>query len=406
MLRRPDAALLPNGMPGRGYLQVGNENLELIQVSWTGENQPDERDAPVAWPEREAVVAAETNEDVPKFFDAAVSITSQLVGGIMARKPWPGFLPEQFSLQSPLFDAQRNEIFTLTTAVTNWLNGDTENLWPGVNWREAAMRPVAGLLDNPVEAWQGPLRFDLSRSHLAVFGDSGWGKTSFIRTLVTALVSTHSPAELHVYVLDLGGRNFRTLEELPHVGAVIYSDEEAFEERLQRLLDKLGRLVDERQNLFSSADASNLYEYNERHPQEPVPAVLLAIDNIAELRENYETLLENTVMPLVRRSLSVGISFVVTGNAPNSMPSKLYNLFGERITFKQSNPDRYMDIVGRGAIEIDDVAGRGYIRVGRRPLLFHAAQPVGIFDEIDGRDGRTEGDELRLMAQHCHRRGR
>lgn len=400
MLRRPDAALLPNGMPGRGYLQVGNENLELIQVSWTGENQPDERDAPVEWPERETVVAAKTNEDVPKFFDAAVSITSQLVNGVMARKPWPGFLPEQFSLQSSLFDAQKNEWFTLTTAVTDWLNGDTEQLWPGVNWREEAMRPVAGLLDNPVEAWQGPLRFDLSRSHLAVFGDSGWGKTSFIRTLVTSLVSIHSPAELHVYVLDLGGRNFRNLDDLPHVGAVIYSDEEAYEERLQRLLDKLGRMVDERQTLFSNADASNLYEYNERHPKEPVPAVLVAIDNIAELRENYEVLLENTVMPLVRRSLSVGISFVVTGNAPNSMPSKLYNLFGERITFKQANPDRYMDIVGRGAIEIDDLAGRGYIRVGRRPLLFHAAQPVGIFDEIDGRDNRTEGDELRLMAQH------
>ena len=400
MLRRPDAAMLPNGLPGRGYLQIGNENLELIQVSWTGESQPDERDAPVLWSEREAAAATQADEDVPKFFDAAVSITSQLVGGEMARKPWPGFLPEQFSLQSSLFDAQKNETFTLTTAVTDWLNGDTEHLWSGLDWREEAMRPVAGLLDNPVEAWQGPLRFDLSRSHLAVFGDSGWGKTSFIRTLITALAATHSPAELHVFVLDLGGRNFRSLEALPHVGAVIYSDEETYEERLQRLLDKLGRMVDERQNLFSNADASNLYEYNERHPKEPVPAILVAIDNMAELRENYETLLENTVMPLVRRSLSVGISFVVTGNAPNSMPSKLYNLFGERITFKQSNTDRYMDIVGRGAIEIDDVAGRGYIRVGRRPLLFHVALPIGIFDEVDGRDNRTEGDELRLMGQH------
>ena len=59
-----------------------------------------------------------------------------------------------------------------------------------------------------------------------------------------------------------------------------------------------------------------------------------------------------------------------------------------------------MDIVGRGAIEIDDVAGRGYIRVGKRPLLFHAALPVGIFDEESGRDTLAEADELRLMASH------
>ena len=33
MLRRSDAAFLPDGQPGRGYLQVGAENLELIQVA-------------------------------------------------------------------------------------------------------------------------------------------------------------------------------------------------------------------------------------------------------------------------------------------------------------------------------------------------------------------------------------
>jgi DNA segregation ATPase FtsK/SpoIIIE-like protein len=404
MLRRPDAAFLPNGMPGRGYMQIGNENLELIQVSWTGEKMRDERDALVEWPERDTLIVEGASEDVPKLFDQVVRITSQLVDGQMAPKPWPGFLPDNFSLQSRLYDAQQNRSFTLTTAVTDWLNGDSDGLWPGVDWRSGAMRPVSGLLDNPVEAWQGPLVFDLSRTHLAVFGDSGWGKTSFIRTLVASLAATHSPDEFHAYILDLGGRNFRSIEELPHVGAVIYSDEEVYEERLQRLLDMLNRITDERQQILSSADANNLYDFNERNPDQALPAILVAIDNFAELRENYELLVEGTVIPLVRRSLSAGITFVVTGNGPNAMPSKLYNLFGERITFKQSNADRYMDIVGRGAIEIEDIAGRGYIRIGRRPLLLHAALPAGIFSTEDGRDTLTEGDELRLMAQNMRLR--
>ncbi len=400
MLRRPDAALLPNGLPGRGYLQIGNENLELIQVSWTGESQPDERDAPVVWPEHERPSTGDADEDVPKVFDAVVKMAGELTGGQMAPKPWPGFLPENFSLQSPLYDAQKNESFVLSTAVTDWLNGDTQNLWPGVDWHEEAMRPVAGLLDNPVEAWQGPLRFELNRTHLGVFGDSGWGKTSFIRTLITSLAATHSPNEFHAYILDLGGRNYRSLEDLPHMGGVIYADEETYEERLQRLLDKLDAMTNERQQIFSDADAGNLYEYNEKNPNNALPAVLVAIDNFAELRENYEALVDSTVTPLVRRSLSAGITFVITGNVPNNMPSKLYNLLGERITFRQANRDRYMDIVGRGAIEIDEIAGRGYIKVGRRPLLFHAAQPVGIFDEETGRDRLNEADELRLMAQY------
>jgi S-DNA-T family DNA segregation ATPase FtsK/SpoIIIE len=398
LLRRPDAALLPSGLPGRGYLQVGNENLELIQVSWTGEKQPDEREAQVLWADRPQVETGPGDEDVPKLYDAVVNITSELVEGQMAPKPWPGFLPTNFSLQSPLYHAQKNQSFTLEGAVGDWLNGEAHELWPGVDWRQGAMRPVVGLVDDPAEARQYPLRFDLSHNHLAVFGDSGMGKTSLLRSLVVSLTATHSPDEFHVYVLDLGGRNFRSLEDIPHLGAVIYADEEAYEERQQRLLDRLNRVVEERQQILSNADAANLYEYNECHPDQALPAVVVVIDNFAELQENYEALVDSTIVPLVRRSLSAGISFVISGNVPHNMPSKLYNLFGERITFQQTNSDRYLDIVGRGAIEIDDIPGRGYIRVGRRPLMFHSAQPVGIFDEESGRDTRSEADELRLMA--------
>lgn len=396
LLRRPDAALLPNGLPGRGYLQIGNENLELIQVSWTGDKQRYEKETLVEWPERADGLPA-TSDDTLTLYESVVNMTAD-IWGEMAPKPWPGFLPKIFSLQSTIYDAQKNQPFTLTTAVTNWLNGETANLWSGINWRTDALRPVVGLLDNPPEAQQTPLQFDLTRTHLALFGDSGWGKTSFLRTLVVSLAVTHSPDECHIYILDLGGRNYRSLEDLPHVGTVIYADEAAYEERLQRLFDRLERLVDERQQLLSNTDFASLYEYNQQNPEQLLTPTVVIIDNIAELRENYEMLIETTLVPLIRRSLSAGVSFVVSGNTPNNMPSKLNNLFNERLTFKQSNSDRYMEIVGRGAMEIDDIPGRGYMRVGRQPLLFQAALPVGIFDE-QGYDELSEADELRRLAQ-------
>ncbi len=397
MLRRADAAFLPNGIAGRGYLQVGNDNLELIQVSYTGENQPDEREAAVIWTTRPSRQVKPASEDIPKLFDAVVKLTAELVNQQMAPKPWPSFLPTNFTLSSMLYDAQKNCKFTLTTAVTNWLNNDGgTDFWPGVDWRTEAMCPIVGLVDDPAEACQKALTFNLGRTHLVVFGDSGMGKTSFLRSMVVSLAATHSPNEFHVYILDLGGHNFRSLEELPHVGAVIYADEETYEERLQRLLDKLERMVEERQQILSNADANTLFEYNERHPDKIMPAVVVIIDNFAELQENYEMLVESTVMPLVRRSLSMGISFVVSGNVPNNLSSKLYNLFAERITFKQTNTDRYMDIVGRGAIEIEDLPGRGYIRVGRRPLMFQMALAVS------SSETRSEADELRLLAKHMN----
>jgi DNA segregation ATPase FtsK/SpoIIIE, S-DNA-T family len=397
MLRRPDAALLPNGMPGRGYLQIGNENLELIQVSYTGETQPDDRAADVLWPDRAARTTAD--EEPPKLFDMAVKIASELVHGARTPKPWPAFLPERFSLETPLVDAQRSSIYTLTTTITDWINGDTEALWPPIDWRGGVLRPVVGLVDDPAEARQDPLAFDLGRNHLAVFGDAGMGKTTLLRTVMVSLAANYGPDDLHMYVLDMGGRNFRSLETLPHVGAALYADDETFDERLQRLLEFLNHEIEERQQRISAADSSNLYEYNERFPNQTMPAIVLLIDNFAALQENYEILVETSLMPLVRRSLSVGITLVLATNLHTHIPSRLYSLFGERITLKQTNTDNYMDIVGRGAVELGDTPGRGYIRKDRRPLMFHTALPVGVLAE-DGRAIRPEAEELRQLGAH------
>lgn len=398
LLRRPDAASLPNGVPGRGYLQTGNENLELVQVSYTGEPQPDRSDGDIVWPDRALTKTDQADEETPKFFNAVVTMTNKLWGERAVRKPWPHFLPKNFSLQSPLQDAQTNRSFILNPAVTDWLNGETTSLWPGATWNETAMQPVVGLVDDPADARQVPLCFDLSQNHLAIFGDSGSGKTVLLRTLMVSLAATHSPNELHLYVLDLGGRNFNSLEKLPHVGAVIYADDEKFEEKMSRLLDKLTQMTRERQQLWSEVNVSSLAGYNQRHPSQSLPAVVVIIDNFAELQENHESLIENTLVPLVRRSLNVGITFVVSGNVPNNLPGKLYNLFSERVTFRQTNADYYRDIVARGAIEIEDVPGRGYVRQGKHPLLFQAAQPLGLLDET-GRDILEEAAELRRLAE-------
>lgn len=86
MLRCPDAALLPNNMLGRGYLQIGNDNIELIQVSWIGDNQPDDRLQAVLWPERSENTSVADDEDVPKLFNSIVQLASELTNGVMAPK--------------------------------------------------------------------------------------------------------------------------------------------------------------------------------------------------------------------------------------------------------------------------------------------------------------------------------
>lgn len=123
-----------------------------MQVSYTGETQPDDR-WPVLWPVRPEGRPERTqfaSDDVPKLYDAVVSLAGEgPTNGEMAPKPWPAFLPPQISLQSPIVDAQRNRTWTLTHQISDWLNGDVQGLWPGVDWANEAMRPVAGLWTTP-----------------------------------------------------------------------------------------------------------------------------------------------------------------------------------------------------------------------------------------------------------------
>ncbi|MFN8459959.1 MAG: FtsK/SpoIIIE domain-containing protein, partial [Anaerolineae bacterium] len=221
MLRRSDAAFLPNGMPGRGYLQVGNENIELIQVAYTGENYE----------------YAEVREGgrQPKFYDMVVDMCNELLQGERPRTPWPPFLPAKLTMSSPLVEAYMDteyqplltlghyqQLTPLNPFIGDWLQGQVG--WYGVNWTKTAMRAIVGLVDDPYNAAQLPLLIDFNKGHVVLFGASGWGKTTFMRSLVVTLAATHSPAEFHAHVL-LGGTNLEVLRALPHVGTIIMPDE-------------------------------------------------------------------------------------------------------------------------------------------------------------------------------------
>ncbi|MCB0125057.1 MAG: hypothetical protein KDE58_22530, partial [Caldilineaceae bacterium] len=88
MLRRSDAAFLPSGMPGRGYLQIGNEAVELIQVAYTGETYE--------------YATADERGRRPKFYDMVVNMAQDLAGDRLPSSPWPPFLPTKLTLSTKL----------------------------------------------------------------------------------------------------------------------------------------------------------------------------------------------------------------------------------------------------------------------------------------------------------------
>ncbi|HCS40070.1 MAG TPA: hypothetical protein DIW44_10870 [Anaerolineaceae bacterium] len=394
VLRRSDAAFLPPGIPGRGYLQIGNENIELIQTAWSGADYkgPQEENVTpnVIWLDRPRKSSGQKKAEPPKLCDVLVEMMDSLAQKESRPqwRPWPQFLPKQtgsntLSLQTPLDTAYINDtdmdllrsansdkimgMALNEKAVTFW---DEDFKWEGADWGKTAMRPLIGLVDNPYQASQKPLKIDFPNGHAVVFSASGRGKTTFLQTTIASLALTHSPDELHIYILDFGGRAMSIMGDLPHVGAVITAEEE---ERVKRALRKISDIIDRRQVLFSEAKSNNLESYNLSHPDKPLPAILVVIDNFAEFKEYYEGLMDPFIS-LVRESRAYGVHFLISADLPNSLSGKLYNLITERFTLKLSDPSEYADIVGRGVpADLSGVPGRGYVRIGNMPLEFQTA---------------------------------
>ena len=75
---------------------------------------------------------------------------------------------------------------------------------------------------------------------MALCGGPQSGKSSALRTIVSALALRHSPKAARFYVIDLGGGQLASLERLPHVAGVAGRDEG---EKVRRIVDEVAGFI-------------------------------------------------------------------------------------------------------------------------------------------------------------------
>lgn len=124
--------------------------------------------------------------------------------------------------------------------------------------------------------------------HGLCVGATGSGKSELLRTLVVALVATHSPDDLNLVLVDFkGGATFLGLDRLAHTSAVITNlEEEAV--LVERMHDAISGEMHRRQQLLRQAgNFANVTEYNAarrtRPEMPPLPSLLVVVDEFSEL---------------------------------------------------------------------------------------------------------------------------
>jgi S-DNA-T family DNA segregation ATPase FtsK/SpoIIIE len=267
-----------------------------------------------------------------------------------------------------------------------------------------------GLMDRPAQQEQIPLSIDFTgmSGHLAIVGGPRSGKSTAVRTAVSALVSLHPPAGLHLYALDFGGGSMRGFAAAPHIGAVCgRSDADA----ARRVLSDLWSGIDEREDLLRKSGAESTADYRRIRATDPASGpelseVFVVIDGWSSFTMQHPDL-EAVVVDLAVRGLGVGYHLILTANRWLELRPQLREAIGGRLELRLNEPAE-SDIDRRAAALLPaTVPGRGLTADGfhvqvARPVLQGGLEGEAFARSLAERWPGPGAPSVRLLPTEIH----
>jgi S-DNA-T family DNA segregation ATPase FtsK/SpoIIIE len=212
----------------------------------------------------------------------------------------------------------------------------------------------------------GVLTLDLVADgpHGLVGGTTGAGKSELLRSMVAGLAASVDPDHLTFVLVDFkGGSAFDDCAALPHTVGMVTDLDEHLAERALRCLEAELR---HRERILRAAGAIDLPDHRRKRPPEPLPRLLVVIDEFATLTAELPRFVD-ALVGVAQRGRSLGVHLLLATQRPQGAVSDNIRANANmRIALRMQDTTDSKDV-----IDVADAAaiprtspGRAYVRLG------------------------------------------
>ncbi|MFO8043716.1 MAG: DNA translocase FtsK [Alkalispirochaeta sp.] len=161
---------------------------------------------------------------------------------------------------------------------------------------------------------------DLAKTpHMLIAGATGSGKSVCVNSIICSVLYRHNPAEVKLILIDPKIVELKFYNDIPHLLTPVITDPKRAFQALQYLIYEMER----RYSMLDSLGARDITGFNAKIKRknlatEPLPYIVVIIDEFADLMATSGKELESTVARLAAMSRAVGIHLVLATQRPST----------------------------------------------------------------------------------------
>ena len=238
-----------------------------------------------------------------------------------------------------------------------------ENLKEKYNYqkRSNVIDLLIGEYDDPFNQRKDLLTINLEKDgNLIIHGSTGSGKEMLLSTIIYSAITTYTPQETNIYILDFGTNLLKIYENAPHVGDIITEEQT---DKVTNLFRFLNKTIDSRKKIFQEFGGS--YRAYIKNSNQVVPLIIVILNNYDAFSDMYSDF-EDLIIQLSREGLKYGITLILSTTSSN-VRYKLSQNFAQKLLLRMNDNSDYNSILGnvnklypskslgRGLVKLEDV---------------------------------------------------